>query len=110
MSDRRSLGHGPVGGSRRHRQSGRAGAVLLLLMSVASVIVAPAAESQVNAISVSLGPAFPAMVTVGSQNQAGLLGIVNNSIGNVSTVPVTINNILLNPSCTDTSSHTLGPP
>jgi len=67
---------------------------------VASITVEPdRADAQVNAIAVSTAPAFPSTVTVGDQNQPGLLALTNNSVGNLSTQPVTITNIRLNPSC-----------
>jgi len=75
-------------------------ASLLLALVVASLTVMPdPADAQVNAIAVSTAPAFPSAVTVGAQNQPGLLALTNNSVGNLSTQPVTITNIRLNPSC-----------
>jgi len=79
----------------------RVWASLLLALVVASLTVMPdPADAQVNAIIVSSGPAFPSNVQVGAQNQPGLLAITNNSVGNLSTQPVTITNIRVNPSCT----------
>jgi len=73
---------------------------MVVASMVASIIVPGPANAQVNAIIISSGPAFPANVTVGDQNQPGLIAITNNSVGNLSTVPVTITNIRMNPSCT----------
>ncbi|MCA1683934.1 MAG: hypothetical protein LC708_02230 [Actinobacteria bacterium] len=86
--------------------------LVTLLVSSLSVVgpAAPASAQPISGIQLSFGPGFPGAVTVGDQNRNAAILITNNSFGALGTVPVTISNIRLNPTCESGTASGVGEP
>src|SRR5207302_656721 len=86
---------------------------LTVLASVVAVVSSAVlgldfANSQVSAVQLSVGPEFPTTVTVGQTGLAADLRIVNNSSGADATVPVTLTDIMMVPSCSNANTDCVG--
>src|SRR5205085_9382557 len=94
-------GSGSIG---RNRRLARLTIIASIVAMITSVVLGlDFANSQVSAVQLSVGPEFPTTVTVGQTGVPADLRIVNNSTGADATVPITLTDIMMVPSCSNSN-------
>ncbi|HEX2184514.1 MAG TPA: hypothetical protein VHN78_03295, partial [Chloroflexota bacterium] len=75
-------------------------AIMLAALAAATTLAPGPAPAQVAGLGGSVTPAFQSPVTVGEQNQPGLIQLVNGAFGpQAATETLTVTNIEVNTSC-----------